>query len=90
MVAGGAGEAAATGSPTPVTSEAELDALVAVVPMNHSSMIWATLYGWLLFGVLLTSTTWIGGPIIVASGLFIAWRQHSLHRDREATIEMPR
>jgi hypothetical protein len=90
LVAGGAGEAAATGSPTPVTSEAELDALVAVVPMNHSSMIWATLYGWLLFGVLLTSTTWIGGPIIVASGLFIAWRQHSLHRDREATIEMPR
>ena len=53
-------------------------------------MIWATLYGWLLFGVLLTSTTWIGGPIIVASGLFIAWRQHSPHRDREATIEMLR
>jgi hypothetical protein len=35
LVAGSAGEAAATGSPTPVTSEAEFDALVAVVPMNH-------------------------------------------------------
>jgi drug/metabolite transporter (DMT)-like permease len=73
-----------------VASEAELDALVAVAPMNHSSLIWATLYGWLLFGVLPTSATWVGRPIIVANGLCIAWRQHSLHRDREATIEMLR
>ena len=67
-----------------------MDALVAVVPMNHSSLIWATVYGCLLFGVLPTSATWAGRPIIVADGLFIAWRQHSLHRDREATIEMLR
>jgi len=40
--------------------------------------------------VLSTSATWIGVPIIVASGLYIAWREHSLHRDREATIKMLR
>jgi hypothetical protein len=90
LVAGSAGEAAAKGLPTRVTSEAESDALVAVVPMNHSSMIRPTLYRWLLFGVLQTSATWIGGPIIVGSGLLVAKRQHSLHRDREATNEMLR
>ena len=67
-----------------------MDALVAVVPMNHSSLIWATLYGWRLFGVLPTSATWTGGPIIVAGGLCIAWRQHSLHRDQRVQFGFAR
>lgn len=48
----------------------------SVVPMDYSSLIWATLYGWLLFGVLPTPYTWAGAPIIIASGLYIVWREH--------------
>jgi drug/metabolite transporter (DMT)-like permease len=51
-----------------------------VVPMDYSSLIWATLYGWLLFGVLPAAATWIGAPLIVASGLYIVWREHRLRR----------
>jgi drug/metabolite transporter (DMT)-like permease len=51
-----------------------------VVPMDYSSLIWATLYGWLLFGVLPAAATWIGAPLIVASGLTIVWREHRLRR----------
>lgn len=47
-----------------------------VVPMDYSGLFWATLYGWMLFGVLPTPFTWIGAPVIVASGLYIVWREH--------------
>lgn len=46
-----------------------------VVPMDYSSLIWATLYGYLLFGVLPGPWTWAGAPIIIASGLYIVWRE---------------
>lgn len=51
-----------------------------VVPMDYSSLIWATLYGWLLFAVLPEPATWLGAPVIVASGLYIVWREHRLRR----------
>ena len=56
----------------------------AVVPMDYSSLIWATLYGYVLFGVLPGPWTWIGAPIIIASGLTIAWREHRLGLARRA------
>jgi drug/metabolite transporter (DMT)-like permease len=47
-----------------------------VVPMDYSSLVWATLYGWLFLGTLPTPYTWAGAPIIIASGLYIVWREH--------------
>jgi len=52
----------------------------AVMPMDYSSLIWATLYGWILFDMLPTPWTWVGAPVIVASGLYIAWREHRVAR----------
>jgi len=46
-----------------------------VVPMDYSGLVWGTLYGWLFFAALPTPGTWIGAPIIVASGLYIVWRE---------------
>ena len=51
-----------------------------VVPMDYSGLVWATLYGWLLFGVLPTPYTWAGAPIIIASGLYIVYRERRLRR----------
>jgi drug/metabolite transporter (DMT)-like permease len=51
-----------------------------VVPMDYSGLVWATLYGWLLFGVLPGAWTWVGAPIIIASGLYIVWREHRLRK----------
>ena len=47
----------------------------AVMPMDYSSLIWATLYGYALFGMLPTQWTWVGAPVIIASGLYIVWRE---------------
>ena len=51
-----------------------------VVPMDYTSLLWATMLGWIAFGTLPARTTWLGAPIIVASGLFIVWREHVRRR----------
>ncbi|RYD68268.1 MAG: DMT family transporter [Sphingomonadales bacterium] len=68
-----------------LTGALRLAPVSTVVPMDYSSLIWATLYGWLLFGVLPTSTTWIGAPVIIASGLYIVWREHRRHQEKPLT-----
>ncbi|PXA92142.1 EamA family transporter, partial [Nostoc sp. 3335mG] len=65
-----------------LTAASRAAPVATVVPMDYSGLIWATLYGWLLFGVLPTSMTWVGAPIIIASGLFIVWREHRLGRQK--------
>jgi drug/metabolite transporter (DMT)-like permease len=52
-----------------------------VMPMDYSAMVWATLYGFVLFGALPTPWTWIGTPVIIASGLYIVWRERRVARN---------
>jgi drug/metabolite transporter (DMT)-like permease len=60
-----------------------------VVPMDYSSLVWATLYGWVLFGVLPTPYTWIGAPIIIGSGLYIVWREQRLMLSSASATQTP-
>ena len=52
-----------------------------VVAFDYVSLLWAILFGWLLFGMLPGPTTWYGAPLIIASGLYIVWREHRRHRE---------
>jgi drug/metabolite transporter (DMT)-like permease len=63
------------GAQLALTASLRFAPVSAVVPMDYSSLIWATLYGYLLFGVLPGPWTWVGAPIIIASGLYIVWRE---------------
>jgi len=63
-----------------MTSSIRYGPVSLVVPMDYSSLLWATLFGWLLFNALPTPMTWIGAPIIIASGLYIVWREHVRRR----------
>ncbi len=47
-----------------------------VMPMDYAALMWAILFGWLAWDVIPTATTWIGAPVIIVSGLYIAWREH--------------
>lgn len=60
-----------------------------VVPMDYSSLIWATIYGFLLFGVLPGPWTWLGAPIIIASGLYIVWRERRRGVAQAPTADKP-
>lgn len=46
-----------------------------VAPMQYSQLIWATLFGSILFGETIGITTWVGAAIIIASGLYIVLRE---------------
>ncbi len=64
-----------------MTDSLRLGAVSAVVPMDYTALLWATLLGWLLFDRLPAPATWIGAPVIIASGLYIVWREHVRRRE---------
>ncbi|TKD53213.1 DMT family transporter [Sphingomonas baiyangensis] len=72
---GGAGQIA-------LTAALRYAPVSVAAPMDYSSLVWASLWGWLLFGTLPSDATWVGAPIIIASGLYIAFREHRLARLR--------
>jgi len=68
-----------------MTNSLRLGPVSVVVPMDYSSLIWATLLGWLLFDTLPAAATWLGAPVIVASGLIIVWREAVRRRQETLT-----
>jgi drug/metabolite transporter (DMT)-like permease len=65
-----------------MTSALSAAPVSVVVPMDYTGLIWAAIYGWAIFGNLPSWSTWVGAPIIVASGLYIVWREHRLRRQK--------
>ena len=63
-----------------MTSALRFGPVSVVVPMDYSSLLWATTAGWAVFGVLPGRWTWAGAPIIMLSGLYIVWREHLRRR----------
>jgi drug/metabolite transporter (DMT)-like permease len=63
-----------------LTGALRLAPVALVMPMDYTSLIWAVLLGSWIFGEMPTSWTWVGAPIIIASGLVIVWREHRLRR----------
>jgi drug/metabolite transporter (DMT)-like permease len=57
-----------------------------VIAMDYSSLIWATLLGWLVWGHLPPAHIWLGAPIIIASALYIVWREVRLQLDRSRDV----
>ncbi|CAN5497598.1 DMT family transporter [soil metagenome] len=77
---GGAGQLA-------LTASLKFAPVSIVLPMDYSSLLSAALYGWLLFGAIPGLSTWIGAPVIIASGLYIVWRERLRHiRETEQAI----
>lgn len=48
---------------------------VLVAPMQYSQIIWATLFGVVIFNERPTASVGIGAAIIIASGIYILWRE---------------
>jgi drug/metabolite transporter (DMT)-like permease len=69
-----------------LTGALRLAPVAVVTPMDYSSLLWSIACGWFFFGTLPAEMTWVGAPLIVASGLFIAWREHRLHIERMKDI----
>jgi drug/metabolite transporter (DMT)-like permease len=79
-LAGGIGQLTLTGA-------LRLAPVALVMPMDYTSLLWAVLLGSWIFGELPSRWTWVGAPIIIASGLVIVWREHRLHRGAALAAE---
>ncbi len=51
-----------------------------VVPLQYTLLVWAIVFGWLFFGDLPRPAMLIGAAVIVASGLFIFFREQQVKR----------
>lgn len=64
-----------------------------IAPFEYTTMIWALLFGWVVFGDLPTLTMLTGATIVAGTGLFIVWREHQLGlmraKEREAASQRP-
>ncbi len=68
-----------------LTAALRLGPVASVIIMDYSQIIWATLYGWLIWQNLPSQSTWAGMPLIIAAGVVIAWREHRLARNYRVT-----
>ena len=44
-------------------------------PFNYSAILWAALFGWLIWGDLPDRWVLLGAAVVIASGLFIVLRE---------------
>ncbi|MEO9468525.1 DMT family transporter [Parasphingorhabdus sp.] len=59
-----------------ITQSLRFAPVSTIMPMDYSALIWATVIGIAVFGQWPGLSIWLGAPIIIGSGLFIAWREH--------------
>ncbi len=59
-----------------------------IAPFEYTTMIWALLLGWFIFGDLPTFTIMIGASIVAATGLFIVWRERQLGLERAKELKV--
>ena len=60
-----------------------------IAPFEYTTMIWALVLGWFLFGDLPAPTVTLGGVIVAAAGLFVLWRERQLGLERAKEVETP-
>lgn len=61
-----------------------------IAPFEYTSMIWVVILGYLVFAELPTTPTILGALIVIASGIFVIYREHQLGLERkERKIGVP-
>ena len=53
-----------------------------VAPLDYTTMLWAFVLGYWLFGELPTIYVYVGAAIVAGSGLFVIWRERQLGLER--------
>lgn len=55
--------------------------VAAITTMDYTGLLWSILLGYAVFDAVPGLGTWFGAPIIVAAGLVILWREHTLAKN---------
>ncbi|GAB4530241.1 MAG: DMT family transporter [Roseibium sp.] len=60
---------------TLMTQAFRLAPAAVVAPFDYTALLWATLLGWLLWDEFPDGATFVGAAVIIASGIYIVWRE---------------
>ncbi len=60
-----------------------------IAPFDYSSMLWALLLGWWLFGELPAPLVYVGATIVAGAGLYVIYRERQLGLQRPREAEGP-
>jgi drug/metabolite transporter (DMT)-like permease len=60
-----------------------------VAPFDYSTMLWAAILGYAIWGELPTIYVYVGGAIVAAAGMFVIWRERQLGLRRLREAEGP-
>jgi drug/metabolite transporter (DMT)-like permease len=60
-----------------------------VAPFDYTSMLWALLLGFAVFGEVPGPLVYLGAAIIAGAGLFVIWRERQLGLQRVRAAEGP-
>jgi drug/metabolite transporter (DMT)-like permease len=51
-----------------------------VAPFEYTALLWGILIDWTVWSVLPATRVYVGGGIVIASGLYLIWHEHSQQR----------
>jgi drug/metabolite transporter (DMT)-like permease len=60
-----------------------------IAPFEYTAVLWGAGIDWAVWHVLPGPRLFLGGGIVIASGLYLIWRERQLHVELAATIESP-
>lgn len=63
-----------------LTASLRMGRVSSVIVMDYAMLIWATFYGWAIWGRLPPANLWLGAPLVIGAGAVIVWREHYLAR----------
>jgi drug/metabolite transporter (DMT)-like permease len=59
-----------------------------LVPFEYTSLLWATIIGYLVWRDIPSTEVWIGAAIIIACGLYVIHRESLHHRSLRSEREV--
>jgi drug/metabolite transporter (DMT)-like permease len=60
-----------------------------IAPFEYTALLWGVAIDRIFWGVLPGSRVFVGGSVIIASGLYLILRERQLHKELAASIESP-
>ncbi len=57
-----------------------------IAPLDYANLLAAVLYGYFVFDEIPGLSTWLGAPLVIASGLLILWREYQRSQRALSTV----
>lgn len=69
-----------------LTASLRFGSAAVILLIDYTALLWASFYGYAVFGRAAPASLWVGAPLIIGAGVLIAWRERQLARARARSI----